>query len=298
MTSPLQIVVISGFSGSGKSVALHSFEDLGFFCIDNLPPPLLTTFIDLCADSSHNIPRVALGIDIREGVFLENFFTCHRQLVQQGHNVTVLFLEASDEVLLRRFSESRRPHPLARDRPLREAIALEREQLGKLRAEADRVIDTSRLTVHQLKAVITSEYRSGLGARKLQVTLISFGYKNGIPSEADLLFDTRCLPNPYFNEELKHLSGESEAVSQFLLGQDQTRQFLDRLCAYLDFVLPQYEREGRAYLNIGIGCTGGQHRSVVTAVQVARHLTEKGTWPVIRHRDLQQSDASLMRPPS
>ena len=289
--SPLQIVVISGLSGSGKSVALHSFEDLGFFCIDNLPPPLLMTFIDLCADSSHNISRVALGVDIREGVFLENFFLCHRQLVQQGRNVTVLFLEASDDVVLRRFSESRRPHPLAKDRPLREAIALERERLGKLRAEADRVIDTSRLTVHQLKAVITNEYRSGLGARKLQVTLISFGYKNGVPSEADLLFDTRCLPNPYFNEELKHLSGESEAVSAFLLDQDQTRQFLERLCSYLDFLLPQYEREGRAYLNIGIGCTGGQHRSVVTAIHVARHLTEKGIWPVIRHRDLQSSGA-------
>jgi len=295
VTSPLQIMVISGLSGSGKSVALHSFEDLGFFCIDNLPPPLLTTFIDLCADSSHNISKVALGIDIREGVFLENFFTCHGQLVQQGRNVTVLFLEAEDEVLLRRFSESRRPHPLAKDRPLREAVALERERLGKLRAQADRVIDTTRLTVHQLKAVITSEYRSGLGARKLQVTLISFGYKNGIPSEADLLFDARCLPNPYFHEELKHLSGEADAVSAFLLEYDQTRQFLDRLCAYLDFMLPQYEREGRAYLNIGIGCTGGQHRSVVAVAEVARHLTERGLWPVIRHRDLQPSGAA---PPS
>ncbi|HTP41510.1 MAG TPA: RNase adapter RapZ [Nitrospiria bacterium] len=287
--APLQIVVISGLSGSGKSVALHSFEDLGFFCIDNLPPQLLMTFIDLCADSSHKISRVALGVDIREGVFLENFFQYHRQLMQQGRNVTVVFLEASDEVLLRRFSESRRPHPLANGRPIREAIDLERARLGKLRADADRVIDTSRLTIHQLKAVITNEYRSGLGARKLQVTLISFGYKNGIPSEADLLFDTRCLPNPYFNEELKHLSGESEAVSTFLLSHDQTTQFLDRLCAYLDFLLPQYEREGRAYLNIGIGCTGGQHRSVVTAIHVARHLTDKGIWPVIRHRDLQPS---------
>jgi RNase adapter protein RapZ len=291
VTSPLQIVVISGLSGSGKSVALHSFEDLGFFCIDNLPPPLLMTFIDLCADSSHNISRVALGVDIREGVFLDNFFMCHRQLVQQGRNVTVLFLEASDEVLLRRFSESRRPHPLAKNRPLREAITLERERLGKLRAEADRVIETSQLTVHQLKAVITNEYRSGLGVRKLQVTLISFGYKNGIPSEADLLFDVRCLPNPYFIEELKHLSGESEAVSKFLLDQEQTKQFLDRLCSYLDFLLPQYEREGRAYLNVGIGCTGGQHRSVVTAIHVARHLTERDIWPVIRHRDLQSSGA-------
>jgi len=289
MTSPLQIVVISGLSGSGKSVALHSFEDLGFFCIDNLPPPLLMTFIDLCADSSHNISRVALGVDIRERVFLEHFFICHRQLVQQGRNVIVLFLEASDDVLLRRFSESRRPHPLANDRPLREAITMERERLGKLRAEANRVIDTSRLTVHQLKAVITNEYRSGLGMQKLQVTLISFGYKNGIPTEADLLFDARCLPNPYFNEELKHLSGESEAVIKFLLDQDQTKQFLDRLCAYLDFLLPQYEREGRAYLNVGIGCTGGQHRSVVTANCVARHLTAKGVRPVIRHRDMQPS---------
>ncbi|MBI3620594.1 MAG: RNase adapter RapZ [Nitrospirae bacterium] len=295
MTPPLQIIVISGLSGSGKTVALRSFEDLGFFCIDNLPPPLLTTFIDLCADSSHNISRIALGIDIREGVFLDQFFACHRQLIQQGRNVMVLFFEAADDVLLRRFSESRRPHPAAKDRPLREAIALEREQLGKLRAEADRVIDTSRLTVHQLKAVITGEYRAGLGARKLQVTLISFGYKNGIPSEADLLFDTRCLPNPYFNEELKHLSGESEAVREFLLAQDQTTQFLERLCGYLDFVLPQYEREGRAYLNIGIGCTGGQHRSVVTAVQVARHLEKNGIWPVVRHRDLQPSGAA---PPS
>jgi UPF0042 nucleotide-binding protein len=291
VTSPLQIVVISGLSGSGKSVALHSFEDLGFFCIDNLPPPLLMTFIDLCADSSHTISRVALGVDIREGIFLDNFFLCHRQLLQQGRNVAVLFLEASDEVLMRRFSESRRPHPLAKNRPLREAIALERERLGKLRTEADRVIDTSRLTVHQLKAVITNEYRSSLGAQKLQVNLISFGYKNGVPSEADLLFDVRCLPNPYFIEELKHLSGESEAVSKFLLDQDQTRQFLDHLCSYLDFLLPQYEGEGRAYLNIGIGCTGGQHRSVVAAIHVARHLTARGIVPVVRHRDLQSAGA-------
>lgn len=286
--SPLQIVVVSGLSGSGKSVALRCFEDIGFFCIDNFPPPLIPTFINLC-ESNQQFARIALGIDIREGVFLENFFECHRQLIQQGHDVAVLFLEAQEEMLLRRFSESRRPHPLALGRPVREGIELERQQLSKLRSQADWVIDTSHLTVHQLKAVIAGKYRSALGTKRLQVTLLSFGYKHGLPSEADLVFDARCLPNPHFHEGLKELTGEAEPVSAFLLGHEQTMQFLDRLCAFLDFVLPQYEQEGRAYLTIGIGCTGGRHRSVAVAVEVARHLTGKDFQPVVRHRDISAS---------
>jgi UPF0042 nucleotide-binding protein len=282
----LQIVVVSGLSGSGKSVALRCFEDLGFFCVDNLPPPLLATFIDLCVDSSHHIARIALGVDIRERVFLEDFIARHRQLVEQGHEVRVLFLEAQDEVLLRRFSESRRPHPLAPDRPVREGIALERQRLAQLRTKADRIIDTSNLTVHELKAVISNHYRAKPGAQPLQLMLVSFGYKYGVPSEIDLLFDSRCLPNPYFVEELKHVSGEDPRVRSFLLGHDQTKLFLDRLCTFLDFLLPQYEREGRAYLTIGIGCTGGRHRSVVVAAEVADHLQGKGYQPTIHHRDL------------
>ncbi|MEW6324060.1 MAG: RNase adapter RapZ [Nitrospirota bacterium] len=284
--SPLQIVVVSGLSGSGKSVALRCFEDLGFFCIDNLPPPLIPTFVALCAESHQQFTRVALGIDIREGVFLEDFFDCHRQLVQHGHDVAVLFLDAAEEILLRRFSESRRPHPLAVGRPVREGIELERQRLSKLRAEANWVVDTSRLTVHQLKAVIAGKYRSARATKRLQVTLMSFGYKHGLPSEVDLVFDTRCLPNPNFQPELKELTGESEPVTAYLLGHEQTTSFLNRLCAFLDFVLPQYEQEGRAYLTIGIGCTGGRHRSVVIAREVARHLSGKGFQPVVLHRDI------------
>jgi UPF0042 nucleotide-binding protein len=283
---PLHIVVVSGLSGSGKSVALRSFEDLGFFCVDNLPPPLILTFISLCVESNQAVTRIALGIDIREGGFLEDYFACHRQLRQQGHQVSVLFLETEDDVLLRRFSESRRPHPLATDRTVREGIALERQRLARLREQADWVIETSRLSVHQLKAAITGTYRTALKTNRLQIVLISFGYKFGLPSEADLLFDTRCLPNPHFHDALRDLTGESEEVSAFVLGHEQTKLFLDRLCAFVDFLLPQYEQEGRAYLTVGVGCTGGRHRSVVIVSQLARHLIGQGFQPIIRHRDV------------
>jgi RNase adapter protein RapZ len=281
----LQIVVVSGLSGSGKSVALRCFEDLGFFCVDNLPPPLLVTFVGLCAESSYGISRVALGVDVRERHFLEDLIGPYEQLVGQGLHVQVLFLEAEDDVLIRRFSESRRPHPLAPDRPVREGIMLERQRLAQLCARADRIIDTSHMTVHDLKATLTRMFQPSRDVRALQVHLISFGYKYGLPSEVDLLFDARCLPNPYFIDELKPHTGEHPHVINFVLGHAQTKLLLDRIFDYLDALLPEYEREGKANLTIGIGCTGGKHRSVVVAQQVADHLTGKGYAPSVEHRD-------------
>lgn len=282
------MVIVSGLSGAGKSYALHCFEDLGFFCVDNLPPVLLPVFLDLCVHSTNTIRNAALGIDIREGGFLGDFFAQFDRLRQEGFQVELIFLEAKDEVLVRRFSESRRPHPLAKNLPVIEGIELERRQLAELRIKADRIIDTSDLSVHQLKDSLTAYYKDRADARRLQVSIVSFGYKYGIPYDADLMFDVRFLPNPNFVPELKSLSGRHESVAQFVLQRPETEQFLRRLGEFIDYVIPRYEQEGRAYLTVGIGCTGGRHRSVAITDYLANVMTNRGYEVVVRHRDLER----------
>ena len=279
-----QIVIVSGLSGAGKSHVLHCFEDVGFFCVDNLPPPLIPTFVHLCTQGDGRSQRIGLGIDIRGREFLAQSFATIERLKGQGYRVEILFLEARDEVLVRRFSETRRPHPLARDRPIVEGIAQEREELQELRNRADLIIDTSGYTVHELKAFISQRYLDR--AQGMAVTLISFGYKYGPPYQADLLFDVRFLKNPNFVEPLRPLSGEDPRVASYVLGQPETEEFVGRLEGLIDFLLPLYETEGRTYLTIGVGCTGGRHRSVVVIDRLRAYFEKRGVQPTVRHRDL------------
>ncbi|HET8760519.1 MAG TPA: RNase adapter RapZ [Nitrospiria bacterium] len=284
-----RIVIVTGLSGAGKSHVLHCFEDVGFFCVDNLPPPLIPTFVHLYTRGEPTNYRIALGIDIRGREFLSQSFTAIEQLRQSGFCVEMLFLDARDDVLIRRFSETRRPHPLAHARPVSEGIVQEREELRELRDRADLIIDTSDYSVHQLKAVIAQRYverRHGLA-----VTVISFGYKFGVPREADLVFDVRFLKNPNFVEALRPLSGQDSAVSAYVVNLPETAGFLARLEDLLDFLLPLYESEGRTYLTIGIGCTGGRHRSVAVAEQLAGLLAQRGLHPTVQHRDIDRQIA-------
>lgn len=277
------IVIVSGLSGAGKSHVLHCFEDVGFFCVDNLPPPLIPTFVHLCTQSEGGSNRIGLGIDIRGREYLAQSFATIERLRQVGFRVEMLYLEARDEVLLRRFSETRRPHPLARARPVIEGIAQEREELEELRNRADLIIDTSDYTVHELKAFIAQRYLERDQA--LAVSLVSFGYKFGSPP-ADLLFDVRFLKNPNFVEGLRPLTGQDSQVAEYVMAQPEAGGFLTRVEGLIDFLLPLYEAEGRTYLTIGVGCTGGRHRSVVVVDQLRAFFEKRGVQPVVRHRDL------------
>jgi UPF0042 nucleotide-binding protein len=286
MSHPQRIVVVSGLSGAGKSHTLKCLEDFGYFCVDNLPPSLLPMFVDLCTQSANRLVRLALGIDIREQSFLEDFWAVFERMKGEGFPIELMFLEARDEVLIRRFSESRRPHPLAQGHPLMEGIRKEREHLSRLREKAELVMDTSALTVHQLREVLERHFTADTASRRLLLTLVSFGYKNGIPHDADLLFDVRFLPNPNFVQDLRPLDGRNPRVAGYVLGRSEALTFLDKLSDWLRYLLPSYQKEGRAYLTIGIGCTGGQHRSVVIADRIGQILKQEGYEVVIRHRDI------------
>jgi UPF0042 nucleotide-binding protein len=282
----LRFVVITGLSGAGKSYAIKCLEDLGYFCVDNLPTTLIPTFAELCAASSREIRRIALGVDVREGAYLAHLLEILEQLRAGGHGAEVLFLEAADEVLVRRYHETRRRHPLAGDGSVLDGIRAERAALAHLREIADRIIDTSALTVHQLKERLVDAYASPAGREGLTVALVSFGYKHGIPYDADLVFDVRFLPNPHFVPGLRALDGRDPAVAEFVFGHVESRELQRRLEELVGFLLPLYEREGKAYLTIAVGCTGGRHRSVTLVEALRGHLESRGRRPVVRHRDL------------
>lgn len=279
------VVVVSGLSGSGKTNALKCFEDIGFFCVDNLPLPLLPKFIELCEDSRQEMTRVALGIDIRERDFLGDFFVIFDHLKEEGYQLDLVFLEAQDEVLVRRFSETRRPHPLAFAQSVVDAVRWEREKLADLRLRANRIIDTSYLTVRQLKEIIGQYFLKKGDTQKLRISLVSFGYKNGLPFECDLLFDVRFLTNPNFVADLKPLTGEHPRVSEFVLKSGEASLFLEKMKDFLSCLVPLYEKEGRSYLTIGVGCTGGRHRSVAIVNEVGEYLRKMGHEVIVRHRD-------------
>lgn len=287
MTNALDIVVVTGLSGSGKSVAIRALEDNGFFCIDNLPVLLIPKFIDLCQGYQEEISRIALGIDLRSGHFLQSWPEVLADMRAAGHRVEVLFFDASDEVLLRRFSETRRPHPLAGEGPVREGIARERKALEGMRAVADKVIDTSDFNVHELKKEMVQYFSQIVTPHKMALFLISFGYKYGIPHDTDMILDVRFLPNPYFSEELKAKNGLQPDVEDFVLKRSETHGFLDRLYALLEFLLPQYEREGKSSVTLALGCTGGRHRSVVLVEELKKRLG--GRFPIyVKHRDIEK----------
>ncbi|WP_455387674.1 RNase adapter RapZ [Petrachloros mirabilis] len=282
----LKLVVITGLSGAGKSHALKCFEDAGYFCIDNLPPALLPTFVDLCHQQGDEIKNVALGIDIRERVFFADLVGILQQIKDLGHSVELLFLEARDAVLVRRFSESRRPHPLLPELPILEGVRFERDRLGELRGHADRIIDTSNLSVHELRDLLDRHLGEERGNRKLTISLITFGYKFGVPYDIDMLFDVRFLRNPFFVPDLKPLTGEDPRVLSYVLNDSEAKAFLDQLEHLFKLLIPLFERERRSYLNVGIGCTGGCHRSVAIAKRLQESFTAAGYHVTLSHRDL------------
>lgn len=267
MSETKRILVVTGLSGSGKSTAIRALEDAGWSCIDNLPALLVLKVAEL----SDSKARLAFGIDAREGGYLKDVPQALDEVRRAGHRVEVLFLDASDEALTRRYSETRRRHPLAAGGTVEQGIAKERALLGPLREHAEHVIDTSGMTVHDLRRQVMSRFSSG-PAGQLTVTMMSFGFKYGVPSNADLVFDVRFLPNPYFVPELKALTGKDARVARYVLEQPDAAEFIDRVLELLLFLLPRYQREGKAYLTVAVGCTGGKHRSVAIAQALAERL--------------------------
>ena len=282
----MRVLVVSGLAGAGKSTALRALEDLGFYCVDNQPVPLLSALVDLVA--SVGASGVAVSIDARQHEFLASFSDETRLLREAGHQVEVLFLEAADEVLIRRFSQTRRRHPLAGDE-LTDGVARDRLALAALRDDAA-VVNTSELNVHQLKAIIDQRY--GRGGGSLAITLQSFGYKHGLPADSDLVFDVRFLPNPHFVPDLAPMDGRATEVSEFVLGSDEGRATVDQVEGFLRFAVPRYAAEGKSYLTVSIGCTGGRHRSVAIAEMLGARLEDD--WDVlVRHRDLHRGGAAV-----
>ena len=297
MTSPLPVrrrrgetrrfVILSGLSGSGKTHAVRALEDLGYFCIDNLPTLLLPTVAELSMRQDAGLNKVAIVIDVREGNFVKDFPRTFRKLqATPGLSPTLIFLEASHQALVRRFSETRRPHPLAPDRSPTEGITEERGKLNAIRTLADLIIDTTNLTVHELRDIFMRMSRDTNVRAEMVVNLVSFGFKHGLPVDADLVFDVRFLPNPHFVDKLRDLTGRDAAVVRFMRRNEQTTDFIDRLTSFLRFALPQYVQEGKSYLTVAIGCTGGRHRSVMIAEALKKSLADvRGVRLRVKHRD-------------
>jgi UPF0042 nucleotide-binding protein len=280
------MVIITGLSGAGKSQVVRCLEDMGYYCIDNLPPNLLPKFAELCVQSEGKISKIGLVIDIRGGRFFDSLFESLEALEQQSIYYEILFLEAADEILIRRFKESRRRHPLSPLGRVSEGITLERQRMEELRGRANKIIDTSNLKVNELKDQINDLFGSKFSDSQLTLSVTSFGYKFGLPMDADLVMDVRFLPNPYYIEEMRASTGLDDSVKSFVLNQEITRNFLDQFVQLLKFLIPNYIKEGKTHLGIAIGCTGGQHRSVAISVEIGIILLEMGHQVLIKHRDL------------
>jgi UPF0042 nucleotide-binding protein len=289
-TRAVDIVVVTGMSGSGKSTAIAALEDEGYYCIDNLPTALVPRFVELCASSgdSSSLSKVGLGLDLRDSSYVEKWPQARRRIETAGHNVFVIFLDASDEVLLRRFSETRRAHPLGQGRNLTEAIQAERRMLEPLKERTSLVLDTGDMTVHELKRRVRELVTGQAAGTGPAITVKSFGFKYGMATDADMVFDVRFLPNPHFVDALRPLTGTDKAAADYVLGRAETTEFLSRVTSMLEFLLPLYQAEGRSYLTIGIGCTGGRHRSVTLAEVVGGFLRDRGYSVIVRHRDVER----------
>ncbi|GAB4266571.1 MAG: RNase adapter RapZ [Deferrisomatales bacterium] len=284
----VRLVVVTGLSGSGKTAALKALEDLGFFCVDNLPVDLLPKFLELSVLAGGELQKVALGMDLRERHFLERYREAFRQAERLGIRPEVVYLEARDDVLVRRFSETRRRHPLAEEGSVTQGIREERRRFEELKGAADRVLDTSELTVHELKKALWQYFKHRPEEPTLQVNLVSFGYRYGIPHEADLLMDVRFLPNPYFVPDLKNHVGTEQNVQEFVMRAREAREFLTRFGDLVAHLIPLYEGEGKAYLTVAIGCTGGKHRSVALIEALAGRLRQAGRPVEVLHRDVEK----------
>ncbi len=280
-------MVVTGLSGSGKSTAIKAFEDIDYFCIDNLPLPLLENFLQLCELDMPDLKRIALGIDIRERNFLTNSERIFSVMEEAGYRFEIIFLEADNDILQRRYSQTRRIHPAApSENQLLQAIDFERERLRALRSRATRIIDTGTLSVHQLKRLITGAYSHLDQSEQVSVQVLSFGYKYGVPLESDLVMDVRFLPNPFFIESLRDQNGSSEPVRSWVLQWPEVQEFIADYCTLLLKFLPFYIREGKRYLTVAFGCTGGKHRSVVIAEAIAERLKQKSYHVKVFHRDI------------
>ena len=285
----MEFLIVTGLSGAGKSRAVDALEDIGFYCVDNIPPKLIPTFYDLCAKAGNTFSRVAVVTDIRGGDMFSSLFETLDDLRNEDKRYRILFLDANDFVLINRFKETRRKHPLAENNlgSLEQAVKLEREILRPVREKADYIIDTSFLSPAQLKERISNLFL-GDASQALMIHCVSFGFKYGIPTEADLVFDVRCLPNPFYIEELKPLTGLDEPVYSYVMKWEQTKGFVQRLISLIDYMIPLYCDEGKSQLVIAIGCTGGKHRSVALAQMLYDHLLEKGHRTSVNHRDIRK----------
>lgn len=282
-----QLVILTGLSGSGKGSVLRTFEDLGFYCVDNLPVSFIPSFAEQSMDGAGEFERAALLVDAREGEQLKRLPEVYRKL-RREYPATLVFVEASDGALARRFSETRRPHPMGPDIPILEGIRLERNQMAPIREISDVVIDTTKFTVHELRQFIIERFQKA-GRRPLLVSVVSFGYRFGLPSDADLVFDVRFLPNPHFVAKLRPYSGKNARVARYIRSFKQTGEFLRRIEGLLKYLIPHYISEGKSYLTIAFGCTGGRHRSVMMAEAVAKALNKRGYTTKLEHRDLERS---------
>ena len=283
----MRFVIVTGLSGAGKTQATRSLEDLGYFCVDNLPPTLISKFAEACMQSGGNIEKVALVIDIRGGVFFDDFFDTLKYLKRNEFKYEILFLDASDEVLIKRFKETRRSHPLSPDGRVLTGITQEREKLREIKNIADIIIDTSKYEIRHLREKINEIYGDNKNPeRQLSITVLSFGFKYGIPVDSDLVFDVRFIPNPFYIPELKAYSGNDAPVRDYVLKQSETVTFIDKLIDMLKYLIPNYRKEGKRQLIISIGCTGGRHRSVAIANEIHRRLNEENYNTKIEHRDV------------
>jgi UPF0042 nucleotide-binding protein len=284
----LKVAIITGLSGSGKSTALRALEDIGFFCVDNLPVILLPKFLSITASSSPEIKNVAMVMDLRERSFLDKYERIFQGLKKKGYQIEILFLESSDESLLHRFSETRRSHPLSEKGIIMDGITLEREKFSSLKKMADKIIDTTSINVHQLKDIVQRHFSTSSRKKKMIINVTSFGYRYGLPVDADIVFDVRFLPNPYFVESLKNYDGNHAGVKNYVLKNKESKQFLDKTLDLMSLLIPLYEKEGKVRLNIAMGCTGGKHRSVVMANKLTAFFTAKKYTVNTNHRDNQK----------
>jgi UPF0042 nucleotide-binding protein len=281
------IIIITGESGSGKSVALNAFEDCGFYCVDNMPAALLPKFLELpLSKEPEEVAGIAFGMDLREKGFINEYPVLLNFLKENNYFYKIIFVKASEETLIKRYSQTRRHHPFSKDTNLLEGIKYEKEQLAPLESVSDIVIDTSSYTVHELKAEISSIASGYTTIKEMRIDLISFGFKYGIPKDIDLLMDVRFLPNPYFIPELKDKTGEDEDVKNYVLNNQRTKKFLKKFTDLLDYLIPLYKREGKAYLTLGIGCTGGRHRSVAVSRFLFEYISRHAARAGILHRDI------------
>ncbi|HWQ30577.1 MAG TPA: RNase adapter RapZ [Negativicutes bacterium] len=284
----MKFLIVTGLSGAGKSQSIKFLEDLGYFCVDNLPPALIGKFAEMCSDSNGTIDKAAIGIDIRVGKFLDQLSGSLEELKAEGHSYDILFLEASDEILIKRFKSSRRTHPLAADGRIIKGIKAERRKLQDIKSKATNIIDTTNLSPSELKSEIVHLFVEGGKSEGLIIQVSSFGFKYGIPLDSDMVFDVRFLPNPYYVEGLKKLSGDDEGVRNYVMQWPAAEEFMLKLVDMVEYLIPHFIKEGKSQLVISIGCTGGRHRSVTMANMLSKRLKENNHRVIVEHRDIEE----------